>query len=130
MLFYCRQSKITGYIGIRDICHFIFRDIGYLSSELLGYEILHCHFGIRNIDTPPKQGSQIPEIIRVKLSRKRRTLHLTGFAYICCFNVDKTRSHNTKNMSQFIYFSFSFVCFFCFSSVNIFKVKPYICKTC
>ena len=52
--------------------------------------------------------------IRVMLSRKRRTLHLTGFAYICCFIVDKTRSHNTKNVSQFL---------FCFTSVNIFKVK-------
>jgi hypothetical protein len=124
--------------------------------------------------------------IRVMLSRKRRTLHLIGFVYICCFIVDKTRSHNTKNMSQhqtrvttpktchntkqdhttpnkitqhqkhvttqnkitqhqkhvttpnkitqhtthntknmsqFIYFTFSFVCFFCISSVNIFKVK-------
>jgi hypothetical protein len=33
------------YIGIRDICHFISRDMGYVSSELLGYGILHCHFG-------------------------------------------------------------------------------------
>jgi hypothetical protein len=40
--------------------------------------------------------------IKVMLSRKRRTLHLTGFAYICCFIVDKTRSHNTKNVSQFL----------------------------
>ena len=68
--------------------------------------------------------------IRVMLSRKRRTLHLTNFAYICCFIVDKTRSHNTKHVSQhqtrvtiFVLFSFSFVCSFCFSSVNIFKVK-------
>ena len=57
--------------------------------------------------------------IRVMLSWKRRTLYLTGFAYICCFIVDKTRSHNTKN----VLFSFSFVCLFCFSSVNIFKLK-------
>jgi hypothetical protein len=34
-----------GYIGIRDICRFIFRDMGYVSSELLGHGILHCHFG-------------------------------------------------------------------------------------
>jgi hypothetical protein len=68
--------------------------------------------------------------IRVMLSRKRRTLHLTGFAYICCFIVDKTRSHNTKHVSQhqtrvtiFVLFSFSFAGLFCFSSVNIFKVK-------
>jgi hypothetical protein len=36
---------IFGYVGIRDICHFIFWDMGYVFSELLGYEILHCHFG-------------------------------------------------------------------------------------
>ena len=60
------------------------------------------------------------------LSSKRRTLHLTGFAYICCFIVDKARSHNTqhqKRVTIFVLFSFSFVCLFCFSSVNIFKVK-------
>jgi predicted membrane protein len=55
---------------------------------------------------------------RVMLSRKRRTLHLTGFAYICCFIVDKTRSHNTKNVSQFL-FCFRFLLFACF----VFKVK-------
>jgi hypothetical protein len=58
--------------------------------------------------------------IRVMLSRKRRTLHLTGFAYICCI-VDKTRSYNTKNVFCFCFLSF--VCLFYFSSVNIFKVK-------
>ena len=61
--------------------------------------------------------------IRVMLSRIRRTLHLTGCAYKCCFIVDNTRSHNTKNLSQFLLFSFSFVCSFRFSSVNISKVK-------
>jgi hypothetical protein len=41
-----------GYIGIRDICHFIFRDMGYVSSELLGYGIFAYFFlGIRDIDT-------------------------------------------------------------------------------
>ena len=69
--------------------------------------------------------------IRVMLSRKRRTLHLTDFAYICCFIVDKTRSHNTKNMSQFLFlFSFSFVCLFCFSFVNIFKVTLVVISFC
>ena len=51
--------------------------------------------------------------IRVMLSRKRRTLHLIGFAYICCFIVDKTRSHNTKNVAQFL-FCFRFLLFACF----------------
>ena len=61
--------------------------------------------------------------IRVILSRKRWTLPLTGFAYICCFIVDKTKSQHQKRVTFFVLFSFSFVCLFCFSSVNIFKVK-------
>ena len=45
--------------------------------------------------------------VRVMLSRKRRTLHLTGFAYICCFIVDKTRSHifKVKLVVSFCYLS-------------------------
>ena len=57
--------------------------------------------------------------IRVILSRKRWTLPLTGFAYICCFIVDKTKSQHQKRVTFFVLFSFSFVCLFCFSSVNI-----------
>jgi hypothetical protein len=53
------------------------------------------------------------------LSRlKRRTLHLTGFSFTCCFIVDKTRSHNTrshntKNVAQFL-LCFRFLLFACF----------------
>jgi hypothetical protein len=46
------------------------------------------------------------------LSRKRRTLHLTGFAFISCFIVDKTRSHNTKNVAQYL-LCFRFLLFAC-----------------
>ena len=57
--------------------------------------------------------------IIVMLSRKRRTLHLTGFAYICCYKI----TQHQKRVTIFALFSFSFVCLFCFSSVNIVKVK-------
>jgi hypothetical protein len=68
--------------------------------------------------------------IRVMLSRKRRTLHLTGFAYISCFCIymliycrqNKITQHQ-KRGTIFVLFSFSFVGLSCFSSVNIIKVK-------
>ena len=63
--------------------------------------------------------------IRVMLSRKRRTLHLIGVAYIYMLfycRQNKITQHQ-KRVTIFVLFSFSFVCLFCFSSVNIFKVK-------
>ena len=68
--------------------------------------------------------------IRVMLSRKRRTLHLTGFAYIRCFCIymliycgqNKITQHQ-KRGTIFVLFSFSFAGLSCFSSVNIIKVK-------
>jgi hypothetical protein len=55
--------------------------------------------------------------IRVMLSRKRFCIHML---FYCRQN--KITQHQ-KRVTIFVLFSFSFVCLFCFSSVNIFKVK-------
>ena len=57
------------------------------------------------------------------LSRKRRTLHLTGFAYICCFIVAK-QDHTAPKTCHNFCFVFVFFCLLVlFFICNIFKVK-------
>ena len=58
--------------------------------------------------------------IRVMLSRKRQTLNRFCMLFYCRQN---KITQLQKRVTIFALFSFSFVCLFCFSSVNIFKAK-------
>ena len=102
MLFYCRQNKITQHqkhVTTPNTCH---------NTKNMSQHQTRSHNTKQDHTTP-------------KTCHNTKQDHTTPKT---CHNTKQDHTtHNTKNMSQFIYFTFSFVCFFCFSSVNIFKVK-------